>query len=119
MQLAPQRMTTLPSSTVSFTRPVSGIPTPTPAFFMAQAIPANLAFSYCSFTARRVSTRPVELSTICPLGSTSPGRMALRMRISQGEMPTLSAIRFRTVSTAKQVWVTPKPRKAPAGGLLV
>ena len=45
--------------------------------------------------------------------------MALRQRISHGEMPTLSAIWFKSVSMQKHVWVTPKPRNAPAGGLLV
>ena len=47
-----------------------------PAFFMAQAMPANLAPSYASFTASSVSTRPVESSAIWPFGSTCPGRMA-------------------------------------------
>ncbi len=90
---------------------------------MAQArptgFPAAMASSKYGFTASKVSTSPVELSTICPLGSTPPGRMALRMRISQGEMPTRSAIIFSRLSVAKQVWVTPKPRNAPAGGLFV
>ena len=31
----------------------------------------------------------------------------------------MSAIWFSRLSMQKQVWVTPKPRKAPAGGLLV
>ena len=43
----------------------------------------------------------------------------MRYRISQEEIPTMSAISLRRLSMAKQVWVTPKPRKAPAGGLLV
>ena len=34
-------------------------------------------------------------------------------------LPTMSAIWFKRVSMQKHVWVTPKPRKAPAGGLLV
>ena len=54
-----------------------------------------------------------------PLGRTSPGRIALRYRISQGSMPAISASLFKFNSVAKIVWVTPNPRKAPAGGLLV
>jgi hypothetical protein len=45
MQEAPARMWTFPSSTVSRQRPVSGMPTPTPAFFMAQAMPTYFALS--------------------------------------------------------------------------
>ena len=40
MQEAPAWMWSFPPSTASRARPVSGMPTPTPAFFMAQARPA-------------------------------------------------------------------------------
>ena len=63
--------------------------------------------------------RAVEQSAIWPLGRAFPGSMALRKRISQGEMPTFSASRLMLDSRANSLWHTPKPRKAPAGGLLV
>ena len=87
---------------------------------MAQAMPARPRLaSYTSFTASSVSFSAVEQSAIWPLGSAFPGSMALRKRISQGEMPTFSASRLIMVSRANSLWLTPKPRKAPAGGLLV
>ena len=100
--------------------PLSGRPTPTPEFFIAQAIPACVRFaSYTSFTASSVSLSAVEQSAIWPFGSTFPGSIALRKRISHGEIPTSSASRLIMLSRANSLWLTPKPRKAPAGGLLV
>ena len=51
---------------------------PTPAFFIAQAMPTFLFCSQMSFTASSVSTRPVDGGAICPFGNVCPGRMALR-----------------------------------------
>ena len=45
--------------------------------------------------------------------------MAFLYRISPGEMPTSSARRSMRLSSANSLWQTPKPRNAPAGGLLV
>jgi hypothetical protein len=78
MQDAPERIWSLPSLTATMQRPVSGMPTPTPAFFIAQAMPTFLFCSQMSFTASSVSTRPVDGGAICPFGSVCPGRMALR-----------------------------------------
>ena len=46
-------------------------------------------------------------------------RSAFRQRISQPSMPTRSARRSRQPSMANVAWGTPKPRKAPDGGLFV
>ncbi len=87
---------------------------------MAQAMPARPGLdSKASFTASSVSFSAVEQSAIWPLGRTFPGSMALRQRISQGDIPTFSASRLIRDSRANSLWHTPKPRKAPAGGLLV
>ena len=67
----------------------------------------------------RVSAKPVDSSTIWPLGSSSPGLMAFLYLISQLEIPIFSAILSNELSRPKQVWVTPKPLKAPEGGLSV
>ncbi len=112
-------MTAFPFSTFRRTRPTSGRPTPIPAFFMAQAIPASGRFSQSSFTARRVSFRPVPSSQSWPFGRMSPGPQALRQRISHGVSPASFATRLRHDSMAKHDCVTPKPRKAPPGGLFV
>ena len=112
--------TARPPSTRMFARPASGSPTPTPEFFMAHAMPAWEAFfSYTSFTASSVSFSAVEQSAIWPFGRTLPGSTALRQRISHGLMPTSLASRSMHDSSANSVWHTPKPRNAPAGGLLV
>ena len=79
MSEAAEYSSTLPSRMITLARPLSGRPTPTPEFFMAQAMPAwSMLASYTSLTASRVSFRAVEQSAICPLGSTLPGSMALR-----------------------------------------
>src|SRR5579864_5080146 len=45
--------------------------------------------------------------------------MTLRCRISQPEIPTMSARRSSTPSIANCAWLAPKPRNAPQIGLLV
>ncbi len=90
-----------------------------PAFFSATAIPESGRFSQSSLTARRHSFSAVPSSQTCPFGRTSPGPTAFRQRISQGLTPTSFARRFRHDSIAKHDCVTPKPRKAPPGGLFV
>ena len=70
MQEAPALIVTKPLSIVSLHLPQSGIPTPSPEFLKAQAIPAYLFFSYTSFTASYVSASAVPGKAICPFGNT-------------------------------------------------
>ena len=112
-------MWTLPSFITNLHLPTSGIPTPTPLFFIAQAIPARGCFSYSSFTASSVSAIAVPSSANWPFGKTCPGLIAFLYLISQGDIPTISASKFRLHSVAKQLCVTPNPLNAPPGGLLV
>ncbi len=49
----------------------------------------------------------------------SPDARALRRRISSGSTPSSTASRSICDSAAKLTCTTPKPRMAPAGGLLV
>jgi len=119
MQAALVYTTALPPWMRMRTRPTSDRPTPMPAFFMAQATPASGRASHRSLTASRVSLRAVPGSATWPLGSTSPGSTAFWKRICQGLRPVSRARRLMHDSMAKQDWVTPNPRKAPPGGLLV
>ena len=66
----------------------------------------------------RSATGAAPLTT-WPVISRSPERMALRSRISSGEIPTAAARRSICDSWAKQDWTAPKPRMAPLGTWLV
>jgi hypothetical protein len=68
---------------------------------------------------RRHRSTGATLSSTCPVGITSPVRMALRNRTSIGSRPRAAASLSIWLSWAKQACTTPKPRMAPHGGLLV
>ena len=54
-----------------------------------------------------------------PVAVVEPTRRAFLRRSAIGSIPSASATRSRLLSTANADWVTPKPRKAPHGALLV
>jgi hypothetical protein len=55
----------------------------------------------------------------CPVPNVSPGFRMLRSRMSQPSIPTRSASMSSMPSIANCAWLLPKPRIAPAFGLLV
>ena len=54
-----------------------------------------------------------------PVGSASPGAIALRARSATGSIPSSAASRSICASWANATWTAPKPRIAPHGGLSV
>ena len=123
MQAAPECTATRPPVTSRRTRPMSGTPTPMPTFLIAEAIPTVLpavrASSYAARTASRVSMKRTSGSMVWPVENGQPARNPLVARNSSRSTPAASASRSTSASTAKATWGTPKPRIAPAGGLLV
>ena len=72
-----------------------------------------------SSTLAMVSNRPTLSLSTCPVAVTDPTRRAFFLLMSNGERLSFSARMSIWLSTAKADWGTPKPRKAPAGTLLV
>ena len=70
-------------------------------------------------SSRHASAPPAPSSMIWPGPHSSPGRITLRLRISHPLMPTCSASRSSTPSSANWAWLAPNPRNAPHTRLLV
>ena len=103
----------------STARPRSTSPLPMPVFLAPHAIPAYRASRYASRTASSVALIPTPGPSRWPVPNRSPTSSALRHRISQRSMPACSASMSSTPSSANAAWLTPNPRIAPDGGLLV
>ncbi len=83
-------------------------------------MPASTAASYAGLIASRQASAPPAPSSITwPGPHSAPGRITLRLRISQPVMPTADANRSSTPSIANCAWLAPKPRNAPQMRLLV
>src|SRR5581483_4345380 len=65
------------------------------------------------------SSSPALSRTTCPVLVVAPTRKALLRRSSNGSISSACASSSMFDSTANADWVTPNPRNAPAGGLLV
>ena len=90
-----------------------------PVFFMPAAIPAHLASRKRSLRASRHLRTPTPAVRVCPVAMVLPSVRALSQRNCQRSKPPSLQSSSRQDSKAKFDWLTPNPRMAPQGALLV